>query len=335
MEGKGLQSHKGFDGSTRVISHCAHANSTMEVVGLAFSVVGLAGPLATVCMRGYDLLCSTIVAPQDADDFHLRINTEMGLLSLWTKHWVDPRTGQIRGGAGREEVCFLAVDILGKIGTLLVDMEKLQGKYGIEMKNRVEEIEYQATNIGGLDKGNKSGSEPVISKTPIAGGVAVSVCAVDSTAGSVSLPGDPAKDGCAGVGNAGKKKSWLRQLKGKFRALMSTPAPKLQGVGLVATTTPESATPANPDDGSTTEVSCPGKPSAKLALDVTHAPVEEVFATLDSTRAEVEAKLTIVQRMKWVIKDQERVTGLMNELKGWNEKLFMLLPLPRLNPNSK
>lgn len=308
----------------------------MEFIGLALSIAGLAGPLATVCMKGYDLLRSTAVSPQDTGDFHLRINTEMGLLTLWTKHWVDLQTGQIRAEAGREEVCFLAVDILGKIGTLLVDVEKLQGKYGIEMKSRMgssqEEIEHQFTNIGGL--------ETAISSNPpkSEGGVAVNVCPVDlqtSTDCSVRQHGNSAQGGDVGANSTGKKKSWIRRLIGKFRALMFRTAPKLQGTVVAVATAPKLAATANPDENSTTEATHLGEQCARPVLDVTHAPVEEVFATLDSTRVEVEAKLTIVQRMKWAIKDQEKVIGLVSELKEWNMRLFTLLPLPRLDPKRK
>ncbi|KAF8462106.1 P-loop containing nucleoside triphosphate hydrolase protein [Kalaharituber pfeilii] len=60
--------------------------------------------------------------------------------------------------------------------------------------------------------------------------------------------------------------------------------------------------------------------------------MEEVLATLESTKAEVEANLTQVRRLKWTMLDKDKAIQLADELKAWNERLFALLPPRRLDP---
>ncbi|KAF8462105.1 hypothetical protein BDZ91DRAFT_797381 [Kalaharituber pfeilii] len=126
----------------------------MEVVGFAFGVVGLAGPFSKACISGYELLRGAATTAEDAADFRLRVDTEMGLLNLWIKHWVNQHNGRIRGSAQiGEQVCVLAVDILAKIGTLLLDAGKLQAKYGIQVRSGTGllqgEIQRVGTGLGG------------------------------------------------------------------------------------------------------------------------------------------------------------------------------------------
>ncbi|RPB29322.1 hypothetical protein L211DRAFT_832001 [Terfezia boudieri ATCC MYA-4762] len=318
----------------------------MEVVGLALSVVGLAGPLSKACISGYELLQATTTMAEDAGDFRLRVDTEMGLLNLWIKHWVNQRTGRIRGsGEIGEEVCFLAIDILAKIGTLLVDAGKLQGKYGIHVRkgtglsdkdsqSDLVGIGRVGTTISMLASSRGEGSGQVMSlalvkedeKIPI-----VSTRRIGSRTTSEYSTGQRTSNT-----RGGSKESKFRQFLRKAGFLKS-PAPRQAESSTQKTNKRE----GNLAGSSTTKVLTePIKPSSagetrlKNEIDIANSPIEEVFATLQSKKVEVETNLTKVQRLKWVMMDKEKAYELANELKGWNERLFALLPPRRLIPRS-
>ena len=332
----------------------------MEVVGLTLSVVGLAGPLAKSCLSGYELLRSTADTAEDAGDFRLRVDTEMGLLSLWIKQWINPRTGRIRGsGVVGEQICVLAVDILGKIGVLLVDASKLQGKYGIQVKKGTEVLKTEIARVeSGVGSGSASGGGTEVNRPgqgPMLQAVkkdeAPKIAHVEVKTSSNISTSTTANSGAPLLGssnNRPRRQRIFRKLIQSFKGISSKPAisqlviSSASGAAQVATpgptgttivvqaTSPAGSAPSNVNQ----TTGAPSTPSTttKKPFDVTKAPMKEVLATLESTRAEVEANLTKVNRLKWVMIDKEKANLLANELKGWNKRLFAMLPLRRLDP---
>ncbi|KAF8421167.1 hypothetical protein EV426DRAFT_217969 [Tirmania nivea] len=334
----------------------------MEVFGLALGIVGLAGPLSKACISGYELLRATTTTTEDAGDFRLRVDTEMGLLNLWIKHWVNQQTGRIRGsGEIGEEVCFLAVDILAKIGTLLVDAGKLQGKYGIQVRKGTElsnqESQSDLVGIGRIGttismltspRGEGSGqamSLALVEENEKRSTVTMRPIGSRSTSEYSTRQQGMVEGHRTSNTSGGNKGSKFRRFLRKAGCLISpTPKPESSaqrtsnpGVSLVSESTTASGSPATKvltEPVKSPSVGSADKTKLKNEVNISNAPIEEVFATLQSTKMEVEANLTKVQRLKWVMMDKEKATELANELKGWNERLFALLPPRRLIPRS-
>jgi len=339
-------------------------DSQMEVVGLALSVVGLAGPLSKACISGYELLRATTTTAEDAGDFRLRIDTEMGLLNLWIKHWVNQRTGRIRGsGEIGEEVCFLAIDILAKMGTLLVDAGKLQGKYGIQVRrgtglsNKDSQSDLMGigrvgTTISMLTSARGEGSGQVMSLALVKEDEKIPTVTTkpigSRTTSEYSTGQQGMVEGQRTSNTSGEnKESKFRRFLRKAGCLKS-PAPKQaessaqktnkRGQNSVSANTNaagSSTAKVHTEPVKSSSVGSADETRPKNEVDIANAPIEEVFATLQSTKVEVEANLTKVQRLKWVMMDKEKATELANELKGWNERLFALLPPRRLIPRSR
>ena len=127
----------------------------MEVTGFAIGVVSLIGPLASACISGYELLkgASASAIDEDAGEFQLEVDTQMGLLAMWIKSWVhfdenvtpDALTGNAPGGSSKgvgklrsratvalgENGCVIVFRTLAKISQTLADTRSLQSSYGI------------------------------------------------------------------------------------------------------------------------------------------------------------------------------------------------------------
>jgi len=304
----------------------------MDEAGFAFGTIALVGPLASACLSAYGLLKSIKAIDEDAADFQLLVDTEMGLLSRWVKDWVhfDPRTddtaipdfdrpGKLRSGAISsigEDGCLLAVRILAKISKTLGDVRALQNIYGIELT--------PIPTPGGDEKGSSSPSggtddlQSPLEKSSTPQGISISTTRTSSTSASMAPVG--VKNPSHGL------RSWLRRA--GCHKLCSL-AKSEQGP------TPRKAVINNPTMGS--QKSRKGKspaspPSSSPVFDFDRQILDigDNRASLEAAKRDILDNLTKIQCLKWVLSDKQKGMALARELQQWNENLFKVLPPKRL-----
>ncbi|RPB24582.1 hypothetical protein L211DRAFT_837514 [Terfezia boudieri ATCC MYA-4762] len=309
----------------------------MDITGFAFGTIALVGPLASACLAAYGLLKDMKSIDEDATDFQLLVDTEMGLLSRWVKDWVHfdsrigdmtvpdfDRPGKLRSGAISsigEDGCLLAVRILAKISKTLGDARALQSIYGIELS--------PIPTPGGDGKSSSSQSGGIVDlQLPLKKSRSPQVVSVSmEPAPSTSAPMTP-----VGVKNPNHGlRFWLRRA-GCHKLCFIAEGEQEPS--------PRKAATKKHTTGS--EISRKGKSPAALPSSSPVFDFDRQILDIGDNRAGLEAakrdildNLTKVQCLKWVLSDKEKGMALARELQQWNESLFKILPPRRLETPGK
>lgn len=304
----------------------------MDITSFAFGTVTLVGPLASACLSAYGLLKGMKAIDEDAADFQLLVDTQMGLLARWVRDWVhfDPRMddmsildfdrpGKLRSGAISsigEDGCLLVVRILAKISKTLGDARALKSIYGIEFT--------PIPNSNGDEKGSGSllggtvDLQPPLKKSNTPQVVSISVTPTSSSQ-SASMTPASVKNPNHGL------RSWLRRA--GCHKLCSLDKGE-QGAS------PRKAVVNKPTAGSlkSRKGKTPASPPSSLVFDFDGQILDigDNHASLEATRRDIYDNLTKIQCLKWVLSDKEKGMALARELEQWNENLFKILPPKRV-----
>jgi len=313
----------------------------MDILGFAFGTIALVGPLASACLSAYGLLKDIKAIDEDAADFQLLVDAEMGLLSRWVKAWVhfDPQTddtsmpdfawpGNLHPSASRkigEDNCLLVVRILAKISRTLGDTRVLRNTYGIEFA--------PIPSTGGDRKDSSSatgGAGPPLKKSSTPEVISVTVTPASSSSSTASPASPASHTPVAPVGvkqnsNHGLR-SWLRRA-GCHN--LCSHNKKEEGLA------PRQASVSDPPTGGQKSrkgkaPAAPPRSSPLFDFDMQMLGVGDNHAILEAAKRDIFDNLTKIQCLKWVLSDKEKGMALARELQRWNENLFKILPLPKL-----
>ena len=303
----------------------------MDVAGLAFASTALIDQLANACLSAYKLLQDVKSIGEDATHFHFLITTQMTILSLWVKTWVQPEVRSDSSASGRctgklldgtsasigEEGCLLVVRILAKISKTLSDVETLRTRYGIHLSPTITSPHPQ----GGF--GSQSSTSSIPQSLPRKSGsslVTAQAASVDSRSTLKSVTSGTTSSGR----DSHRVRAWLtrtgRSCSALFRRYDKDHAQKPVAKQLVE---PQTIL----DDTYNAAVA---NPTSKLEIQL--MDIGRNISLLEETKTEILTNLSKVQCLKWALFDKEKALELARELEYWNDTLFKILPLKRVGP---
>ncbi|KAI5795369.1 hypothetical protein DFH27DRAFT_612596 [Peziza echinospora] len=345
---------------------CNEDDPDMEVAGLALGAIALAGPLASTCLSGYGLLKSIDAADGDAADFQLLVEAQRIMLEQWIAQYIVE--GRLRGG-GRlgERGCVVVAALLARISETLADSDLLHSGYGFDFEQAAGLVlnELGATAASGSSSASGSGTagngvgpssaSPADIIAPVASPSAPSSppspTPAPSTAPSASKKNavqattasrqsstssahhhsrkNSAASGAAPTNQRRRNirswlsRAWCFKINRPRRSGQHPQSPE-------ATNEKPSPRPRRASDIPTLL-----SQNTDLMRSVEHcseAQIISILAALENKQAILNANISRIKGLKWVLVDKGKSELLVNDLRKWNKQLFKLLPISHVEP---
>lgn len=296
----------------------------MDVAGFSFGSIALIGQLATACLSAYGLLQDAKSTGEDATHFHLLVTTQMTILSLWVKTWIQPGDpgGKLLDGVSAqigEEGCLLVLRILAKISKTLSDAEILQTRYGIHLSPTITSPFSHPQSIQSSTLDNPQASTPQsLPQKEESPPITVKILNVNSGSTLTSA----ATSGSKTEGH--KVRGWLTRTGRRFSALFHRHS-KHHAQKPVTNQPAESQT--TPSD---THHATVARPTSKLETQL--MDIGSNLSALEETKTEILKNLSKVQCLKWALFDKVKGLELARELEYWNDTLVKILPSKTIEP---
>ena len=311
----------------------------MEITGLAFGSICFISQLADACLSSYRLLQDVKSVGEDATHFHFLVTTQETLLSLWVKTWVQPEVRSDPSASGRragnllegvsasigEDGCLLVARILTKISKTLSDAETLRTSYGIYLSPTIAEPPthpqgglISQTSILSNTEASTPRSLPKKEESPL---VTVQQMSVDSR--SMSKSGTSCTASSSRM-DTHRARAWFTRTSQRCSALFRRRDNH-------HSRKPVSKQQAEPQTiSSNTCHPTAAIPTSKLEIQL--MDIGKNLSLLEEAKTEVLNNLSKVRCLKWALFDKEKGLELARELEFWNDTLFKILPLKKVDP---